>query len=305
MLRFLALSAAFASPALADVPGVATDVPPVHSLVARVMDGIGTPELIVPPTASPHDFALRPSDAGLLEEADLVIWIGPELSPAVTRAIEALSEAEILTLLDVAQTQVLGFRENAIFEEHDHDHEHDHDDEHDHDGRDPHAWLDPENAVIWLPEIARVLGRADPQNADAYLENARQAAADIQAQQTEISGRMAGLAQQPFIVFHDAYHYFEARFDVEATGAIALGDAEVPGPRRLAEIEAAVRDQGIRCAFAEPQFNTNLVDVAFAGAGARIEVIDPLGSMLQPGPDLYQEMLDGIATSFEACLGAE
>ncbi len=166
MLRFLALSAAFASPAMADVLRVATDVPPVHSLVARVMDGIGTPELIVPPSASPHDFALRPSDAQLLEEADLVIWFGPELSPGVTRAIEALSEAEILTLLDVAQTQVLGFRENAIFEEHDHDHEHDdehdHDDECDHDGRDPHAWLDPENVVIWLPEIARVVGRANP-----------------------------------------------------------------------------------------------------------------------------------------------
>ncbi len=234
MLRFLALSGVFASPAMADVPRVATDVPPVHLLVARVMDRIGTPELIVPPTASPHDFALRPSDAQLLEEPDLVIWIGPELSPGVTCAIEALSEAEILTLLDVEQTQVLGFRENAIFEEHDHHHEHDdehdHDDEYDHDGRDPHAWLDPENAVIWLPEIAHVLGRADPQNADAYLENARQAATDLQALQTEISGRMAGLADQPFIVFHDAYHYFEARFDVEATGAIALGDAEVPGP---------------------------------------------------------------------------
>ena len=361
MLRSTCAFLALTAPAFADAPRVAVDIPPVHSLVAQVMDGVGTPDLVIPPGLSPHDVALRPSDAAALERADLVVWVGSELSPAVTRTIEALSGGEVLTLLDVPGARVLEFREGPVFQdvgeghdhgdhdahgdedqdehghdeehgdhdEHGHDEEHDdhdehghdeehgdhdehgHDEEHgdahdhDHDGRDPHAWLDPANAIVWIEAIRQALTEIDPENSDVYATNAAASVAELTALQGEIEARIAPLRGQSFVVFHDAYHYFEARFDIEASGTISIGDGQAPGPRRLVEIGEAVQEMNITCVFAEPQFNRNLVEATVSDAGARVGVIDPLGVDLEPGPDLYADLLNGMALSFESCLAPQ
>ncbi len=299
MLRYAVAIISLCTPAMADVPRVAVDIPPLHSLVAQVMEGVGMPELVLPPGLSPHDVALRPSDARALAGADLVVWIGPELSPAIARAVDALAVGEVLTLLDVPGSAVLEFREGAVFGGGEHDHDHDHG------ARDPHGWLDPVNAALWVHAIAAVLGEIDPTNSGAYEENAEAASARINAQRLEIEARLTPLRVQPFVVFHDAYHYFEARFEVEAAGAISLGDGAAPGPRRLAEITNAIEELGVRCVFAEPQFNAGLVDITVANAGARIGVIDPLGVRLELGVGLYDALLDAMATSFEECLAPE
>lgn len=343
MVRVALILLILAAPALADVPRVAVDIPPVHSLVAQVMAGVAEPDLVLPPGLSPHDVALRPSDAAALEGADLVVWVGPELSPAIARSVEALAGGAVLTLLDAPGTTVHGFREGPVFaeiaaddghDEHDHDaHEHDehghdehghdeehaHDDEHsgedehghadehghDHDGRDPHAWLDPENAAIWIEAIRLALTEIDPENASTYAENAAAAVARLATIAEAVEARIAPLRGQSFVVFHDAYHYFEARFGIEAVGSITLGDGSVPGPRRLEEIGHAVEDLQITCVFAEPQFNAGLVEATLSEAGAQVGVIDPLGVALEPGPDLYEGLLLNMATSFEACLAPE
>lgn len=303
MLRFACALIALTTPAMAESPRVVVDIPPVHSLVAQVMAGVGTPELILPSGASPHDVALRPSDAEALADAELVVWIGAELSPAIARSVDALASGTVLSLLDVEGTNVYEFREGAVFAEISEDQDHDHD--HDHGERDPHAWLDPENAILWVGAIGQALAQIDPDNSGAYAENTENGATRLATLQAEIDGRIAPLRGQPFVVFHDAYHYFEARFDIEAAGAIALGDGASPGPRRLVEIGQAVQDLGVRCIFAEPQFNADLVEATLSDAGARIGVIDPLGVALEPGPLLYETLLTGIATSFETCLAPE
>lgn len=341
MLRSTCALLALTAPAMADAPRVAVDIPPIHSLVAQVMEGVGTPELVLPPGLSPHDVALRPSDAAALSSADLIVWIGPELSPAIARSVDALASEAVLTLLDVPGTRVLEYREGPVFgeigdehdhgEEHGHDEEHEeeeghdeehghdehghdeeqegeehgHDGEHDHDGRDPHAWLDPDNAVVWTEAIRQALTEIDPDNATTYAENAATTMARLAELQTEIEARITPLRGQSFVVFHDAYHYFEARFEVEAAGSITLGDGSVPGPRRLVEIGEAVQALDVTCVFAEPQFNASLVETTLSDAGARVGVIDPLGVALEPGPDLYEDLLDGIATSFEGCLAPQ
>ena len=160
------------------------------------------------------------------------------------------------------------------------------------------------NAAIWLEAIAERLSEIDPANAASYAANAALAAADLETLQRDIAARMANL-EGDFVVFHDAYHYFEARFDIEAAGAISLSDATVPGPARVAEIRDLVADQGIACVFVEPQFNRGIVDAVFGGTDVRIGVIDPLGATLTVGPTLYSDLIEAMATSFDTCLAQD
>lgn len=334
-----------AGSAVADVPNVAVDIAPVHSLVARVMEGVGEPSLILPPGASPHEYSLRPSEAAALQEADIVIWMGEDLAPWMEGAIGTLAaEAAIMTLLEADETTLLDFREGTMFEAHehgdehddhkDHDHEehdhkedehkehgheeheaheheeHDHDehddaeghDGHDHGDHDPHAWLAPTNATAWLNLIAAQLSSADPENASTYFSNAAEAQAEMAALSTEVSGLLDPVRGQDFVVFHDAYQYFEMDFNFPASGAISLSDASDPSPARIAEIQGRVREEGIVCVLAEPQFNPGLVATVLDGTGAETGVIDPLGVDLQPGSGLYPQLIRNMATTLVECL---
>ncbi|MDX5384048.1 MAG: zinc ABC transporter substrate-binding protein [Rhodobacterales bacterium] len=324
--------------ALAEVPRVATDIAPVHSLVARVMGDLGEPALIVQPGASPHGYSMRPSEARALSEADLVVWIGEALTPWLERPIETLGEgAGRIELMSVEGTILYDYREGATFgahdhahgdaahgddKDHDHDHDHDHaegeakDHDHDHDhaekgddheghdhaGHDSHAWLDPVNARLWMGVIADELARLDPENAAVYAANAAAGQAEIDTLQAEIAAMLAPVSDKGFVVFHDAYQYFERRFDLAAAGAITLSDASAPSAGRIAELRDAVATMGAGCVFAEPQFDKRLIDTVFEGS-ARVGLLDPLGQDLTPGAALYPQMMRGMATSFAACLG--
>lgn len=348
----------------AETPRVATDIAPVHSLVARVMDGLGTPNLIIAQGASPHEYSLRPSEAGALQEADLVFWIGEDLTPWLEDALETLAEdAKVVELLEIEGVALLEFREGALFEAHDHgghdeqeheeehqdhaeddghehegaehahekdhdDHEHEdgheheeeehaHDekhDEHDHEehahddhdhahgAHDPHAWLSPDNAMLWLNAIAASLSAADPKNAGTYYANAAAGIEETKALSSEISTRLDPVRDGKFIVFHDAYQYFETAFDFPASGAISFSDASDPSPARVAEVRARVVDEGIDCVLSEPQFNQSLVATVIDGATVETAVIDPLGSDLDLGPGLYPQLMQSLANSLADCL---
>ncbi len=349
--------------ATADVPNVAVDIAPVHSLVARVMDGVGTPDLIISPGASPHEYNLRPSEAAALQEADLVFWIGEDLTPWMEGAIETLADgATVTALLASDGTVLLDFREDALFEAHDHgdhddhdehaehedhdhddehaehkdhdnhdhddhaegeahddhahenehDHEHDHEDhaehddhghdEHAHGDHDPHAWLSPTNAEIWLNTIAAQLSAADPDNAGAYFANAAAAREEMAALSAEVAATLDPVRGGSFIVFHDAYQYFEDAFDFPASGAISIADASDPSPARIAEIQARITDEGVDCVLSEPQFNPGLVETVLGGTEANTGVIDPLGSNLKPGATLYPQIILGMAKTIADCL---
>lgn len=287
----------------------------MHSLVARVMEGVGTPDLVVGPGASPHGYALRPSQAGALQAADLVVWVGPGLTPWLASALPKLApDATVLTLSEEPTTRNLPLRDHAAFAlgdedsaENGHDHDHDHAHEHDHDhgamgGFDPHSWLDPENAQAWVSVIAAQLEQIDPENAALYAANAKDARAELAALEDEITEQLSPVQGRPYIVFHDGYQYFETRFNVPAAGAIALSDASDPSPARIAEIRQTVRDNHIECVFSEPQFNSGLVETVFEGTDARTAVVDPLGVRHAPGPDLYPAVLRDLSAALTHCL---
>jgi zinc transport system substrate-binding protein len=339
-----AAAALLAGTASADVPRVAADIAPVHSLVARVMDGVGIPDLILPPGASPHEYSLRPSEAAALQEADLVFWVGADLTPWLEDAIGTLAEdARVTALLEADGIDLLDLREDALFEAHDHDHghagEHEHDhaedataDDHDHDdhahdadghdehahdehahdehghdehahgAQDPHAWLSPDNAAIWLNAIAGALSAADPENAGAYFANAAAGREEMAALRSEVDGMLGPVRDGRFIVFHDAYQYFESAFEIPAAGAISLSDASEPGPARVAEIQARIRAEGIDCVLAEPQYNPAMVATVLDGTEAATGVLDPLGVGLETGPGLYPDLIRGLARELAGCL---
>lgn len=324
MLPPFAIAASlFGAAALADAPRVAADIAPVHSLAARVMQGVASPDLIMPPGASPHDYNLRPSNAAALQAADLVFWVGPELTSWLDRALDTLApQARAVELLEAPGTTVLASRDNALFaadahDEHDHGHDdHGHDAHHDEDGEkhdgeddhghdhgplDTHAWLSPANAAAWLGAMAEELAAADPANAEAYRANAEGGRAELAALTAEVEALLADVPAGRFVVFHDAYQYFETAFARSSAGAISIGDAADPSPARLARIRELIRDQGVDCVLAEPQFNDGVVSAVAEGAGVRTAVLDPLGAGLTPGSDLYPTLMRNLATALASC----
>ena len=291
----------------ADVPQVTTDIPVTHSLVTRVMAGIGTPDLIVNRGASPHDYSLRPSNAASLEAADLVFWISSELTPWLEGALKTLAaDAKVIELMDTKASTVLPFRDGATFETHSHRHKHDEDghdeDEHATVNIDPHGWLDPDNGKTWLDVIATELSKIDPENTDIYFDNVSQGKTDIDAVISEIDATLATFRGTNFIVYHDAYQYFERRFDVLAAGSISMGDVSDPSPARIAEIRQTVEELDMTCVFSEPQFNPELIATVVDGTKARARVIDPLGTRLTLGADFYLNLLRNIAQTMASCL---
>jgi zinc transport system substrate-binding protein len=186
-------------------------------------------------------------------------------------------------------------------DEGDHDHDgHDHDG-HDHEGTDPHAWLDPENAKIWIGLIADELAALDPENAETYRANAAAGQDEIDRAVSEVRSGLAAAGEMDFVVFHDAYHYFENRFGISAAGAIALSDASDPGPARIEEVRARIASLGVDCVFSEPQFDQKLVNTVTEGTSAQPAVIDPLGFDIAPGADFYPALLRTIGTAIGDC----
>jgi zinc transport system substrate-binding protein len=201
-------------------------------------------------------------------------------------------------------------REGTTFAGHDHDHDNDHghDNDHDHDNDladaavDMHLWLDPENAKVMVETLAARLARIDPANADAYAANAKATVGRLDALIAGIEARLTPLRGRPFVVFHDAYHYFEARFGLEATGAIAVSPEIMPGAERIRAIRAEVGALDAVCIFSEVQFDRRLIGVVAEGTGARTGTLDPLGAGIEAGPGAYEAIIRAMADAFAGCL---
>ncbi|MFF0950372.1 zinc ABC transporter substrate-binding protein [Rhizobium leguminosarum] len=299
----------------ADAPVVVTSIKPIHSLVSAIMQGVGEPELIVDGAASPHTYNLKPSNARALQDAKVIFWVGPGLEAFLEKPLQALGrDASIAALDDAPGLVKLPFREGGAFEPHDdgdeHDsaaaapeHEHDHAEaDHDHGAFDTHLWLDPMNAKAMAAMITTTLVAADPANALTYQGNAKALDDKLDALDTEIKGMVAPVKDKPFIVFHDAYQYFEHRYGIRVSGSITVSPETIPGAERVSEIHRKVGELGATCVFAEPQFEPRLVDVVTEGTRAKSGVLDPEAATLKAGPDLYFTLMRGIANSMKDCL---
>jgi zinc transport system substrate-binding protein len=248
---------------------------------------------------------MRPSEARALQAADVVFWMGQDLTAWFGRAIKALAaNATTLALSESKDLIRHPYRTTKNFDTHAHDeHKNEHEQKDDDLAKiDPHLWLDPDNALIFLDVIATTLARLDASHADTYLDNAARAKAALEALKLELTAAVQPIRGRPFIVFHDAYHYFEHRFDVEAAGSVSIGDASSPGPARIAAIRGKVQTLGATCVFSEPQFEPKLIATIIEKTAARSGILDPVGATLKPGPNQYSQLLRHLAHSLLTCL---
>lgn len=296
LLLLVALPARAASEA---APRVVASIKPVHALASAVMAGVARPTLLVPGGQSPHTYGLKPSDARALNEAQLVFWVGPMIESFLIRPLAALdSSVHVVTLIEEPRltrypVRAAGAAEAAA-------------------GTarvpvvalDGHVWLDPQNAMVIVTRMREELSGLDPAHAGTYAENATATLARLTVLDHALSARLAPLREKPFVVFHDAYQYFERRYGLARIGAIALNPELQPGARTLRALRARVIEQGALCAFAEPQFEPKLLRAVTRGTSARLGILDPEGARLEPGAELYFVLLNNLADSLARCLEA-
>ena len=315
----------FFVPANADIKVVAS-IKPIHSLASYLMNGVAKPDLIVDGYASPHGFAMKPSHAKMLQNADLIFWVGEDVENFLEKPLGSIAKkAEKIELMQIKGLQVLKFRERNIFDDHD-DHGHDdHDKKEDHDSHakkedhddhgkkedhddherhahgefDPHIWLDPINAKVILNEMVEHLIENDPKNEAKYKSNLDEALKDIDKLTIDVMTELSNSVSS--IVFHDAYQYFEKRFNVNILGAFTVNTDVMPGAEQLAEIREIIEHDKVACVFSEPQFNPDIIKAVAKDMKIKTGVIDPLGATLNPGKDLYFSLIKNMSASFKGC----
>ena len=292
-----------AGPAAAEVAVVAS-IKPVHALTAAVMQGAGTPHLIVQGGASPHSMSLKPSDARALQEAGVVVWVGEGLEAFLVSPLQSLAgKARVVELSEAAGLTRLPYRAGGAWGEPAEHEEESHEDDHDHEGIDMHLWLDPANAKAMVAAIAEALIAADPDNSGIYTANARIMEHRLDQLSEEIAHDLGPVKDVPFVVFHDAFQYLDTAFGLNNVGSITVNPEQPPGAARLSEIHGKIAELQARCVFAEPQFEPRLVQVVIEGTTAKTATLDPLGAEIADGPELYFEMMRANAASLKACLG--
>tara|TARA_B100000614_G_scaffold240601_1_gene241094 strand:+ start:514 stop:1488 length:975 start_codon:yes stop_codon:yes gene_type:complete len=301
----------------ADVKVVAS-IKPVHSLVSYVMDGVGRPDLIVDGYNSPHGFSLKPSHAKIIENADLIIWVGEDLEAFLEKPLNTIAKKAVnVEIMELKSIKKLKFREKNVFEDHDDhghkekkhdDHGHGHKekkhDDHGHEGHahgehDPHVWLDPMNAKVIIKEIEKQLIKLDPNNSSKYKANSKKAQSELDNLTKNIKRDLKGNLR--FVVFHDAYQYFENRFGIKVLGALTVNPDVLPGAEQLSEIREVIEHEKVNCLFAEPQFNPAIIKSIAKDTKIKTGVLDPLGATLDKGKSMYMDLLKEISNSFKGC----
>jgi zinc transport system substrate-binding protein len=288
---------------------VVVTIKPIHSIVAAVMDGVATPTLLIDGAASPHTFTLKPSDAKALAAAQVVFRVSDGLEPFMGKVVKSLPKSvQVVSLEKVAGLTLYKLRSGGTFEAHDdggsgkHSHGHQHGHDKSGAGIDGHIWLDPSNAALIAAHVADVLAKARPDDAARFKANADAFVRSIAALNDELATRLAPLAGRSFIVFHDAYQYFEKRFGLEAAGSVTVSPDLAPSAKRLSALRAKIGRLKAVCVFAEPQFEPRQIATITENTTARRGVLDPLGASIPAGAGHYAALLRKMAADFAECL---
>ena len=259
-------------PALS-APNIVVSIKPLHGLVSAIVTGVSEPELLIQGSASPHDYALKPSDASKLQNADIVFWIGPDLETALGASIQNLA----------SHAQVYDFTnyQNDLG---------------------PHVWLDPQIAIQMSRKIVQIMGEMDPPNAMRYEENAQQFSSKVLELEDQIHQQLSSVTDQPFLTYHDAFTYFTGRFSLMQLGFVTLSEVQKPGARRIQTLRRMIVENDIKCIFSEPQFDAKIISVLLEATNAKQGVLDPIGAEIQMGANHYYELLQNLADDISLCL---
>lgn len=295
-------------------PRVLATIKPLHALAAGVMEGVATPDLLLQGNASPHTYALKPSDAAMIERADILFWIGDTLETFLVKALgekEKQRQAHVVALEDLNDIRLLSIRRTGPWKDGADEHAHQHHRQVTKTRQktddpllapDPHIWLDPRNAIAITLAMRDSLIEADAAHADRYRMNTSRQIRTLEKLDQDITTMTRDLRNRPFMVFHDGYQYFENRYELKGVGAVVLDPDQPPGVRRIKALRESLTKLGVACIFSEPQFRPALVNTLVEGVAVKVGVLDPLGSGVPPGPTAYETMMRRLTTDFAACL---
>ena len=311
-----------------ETKGVITTIQPINSLISAVIGNTGKTISLIPAEISPHEFKLKPSDAKKMQEGNIIFYISKHLESDVVKVFDNLPKnIKIVDLLEETGIEHLSIRDNEAWERHDHHHGHDdHDDhdkhgkkhdDHDHDKHakkhddhddhqtkdDVHIWLSPDNAIKIINKANKVLSLYYPQNAKIYDENTKIMIDKINKLKAELTKDLAPIKDKPYVVFHDAYQYFEKAFGLNAVGSVALEGDIASSPKQVSYIKEKIVKLKASCVFQEPQFDSKLVKIVVEGTNAQIGTLDPLGVGIKDEKDFYLQLLRNMAKSLKECLG--
>jgi zinc transport system substrate-binding protein len=277
---------------------IVASVKPLHSLVSAVTQGAHSVSLLIEGSMSPHNFALKPSHAKLLNNAKIVFYIDNQLESALKKTVIGLpTSIRVVTVSKTKQLNLLPARSGGNWEEDGHDHHH-----HDHGSNDVHFWLDPNNAIQIVKGIVRELSIVYPKNINLYKKNAKNIIKQIKSTDLSIKSMLVPIKDKPYIVFHDAYQYFEKAYGLNAVGSIMLDPELPPSAKRIIQIRSKIKSTNASCVFKEPQFRAKIVNTVIEDTNAQVGTLDPLGADLTSGPNMYLELLKSIASNLKTCL---
>ncbi|MDB5995397.1 MAG: zinc transporter substrate-binding protein [Pseudomonas sp.] len=277
---------------------VLTSIKPLQLIAAAVQDGVAIPEVLLPPGASPHNYALRPSDVRKVQSVDLVYWIGPDMEGFLPRVLNGR------TLPSVAVQDLPGLKLRRFAEDsHSHAEEAD---EHDHDHRpgslDAHLWLSPVNARVIAAKMANDLSEADPANAPRYQSNLKAFDERLDALDLRLKSRLAGIADKPYFVFHEAFDYFEDAYGLKHTGVFSVAAEVQPGAQHVAAMRTRLQEVGKTCVFSEPPLRPRLAETLVAGLPVKLAELDALGGYTPATAQGYEQVLEKLGNDLAGCL---
>lgn len=284
-------------------PKVVVSIAPFHAIVSGVMQGVAKPELIVKNAVCPHDYALRPSDVKLLQDANIIFWGGPSLESFLSKSLQTIQKSKSSTYKIIALDKTPGLlflplRSDTCCNAHQHSHE----DEPHSKTRDMHFWLDPTNAQKIADHVATTLAENDPQHASIYFENAKKINHTLQKLDTDLKKQLQQVHNIPYIVLHDEFQYFEYRYHLHNIGAITINPETPPSAKRLRELQKMIQKNKVHCVFTEPKTSLKIPKMLISGTNARLGELDVLGKETSHGIQGYIDLLNNLSHAFTSCL---
>ena len=319
MIKFFSIIALFICSGVnvfaTETTGVISTIQPINSIVSAVIGNTGKSITIIPSEQSPHDFKLKPSDVKVLQNGNIIFYVSNHLESSITKVFKNLPKnIKLINLMEESGVNHLAIRDNDAWERHDHhghdDHDvHDkhgkkHDDHDDHEKEDDvHIWLSPDNAIKIVQKVNKVLSLYFPENSKIYNDNTTKFIDKIRNLKMELVKELSPIKNKPYIVFHDAYQYFEKTFELNAVGSVALEGDIASSPKQISIIKDKIVKSKASCVFQEPQFDSKLVKIVVEGTDAKIGTIDPLGVNISENKDFYLQLLTNMTKSLKECLG--
>jgi len=285
-------------------PKAVASIRPIHSILTTVMAGVSEPDLLIE-GLSPHGASLKPSQARKIQEADLIVWVGPSLESFLDKPLHSIAgDADVVSLLTVDGLNLWPLRdEDGFLGSSDSNHDHDHDHDHEHEGEfNPHIWLDPKNAAIIARYLEQNLSELDPTNAAAYKLNTARFVSELNLFTVTTKSELATAQDRPFLVFHDAYINFEKAFGLKAGGVVALNPEIKLSAKKFRSLSNQIGRGDFECIFSEPQFDGALIQRLAEQSKIKVSSLDPMGSQLELGPKLYLQLMKEMVQAFRQCL---